>query len=53
MVTDQTKGEKKSGPQTDHEEKDLIYQLNDASISAETKIEIMQHAVAKWPQGVH
>ena len=50
MVTDQTKGEKKSGPQTDHEEKDLIYQLNNASILAETKIEIMQCAVAKCPK---
>ena len=47
MVTDQTKGEKESGPQTNHEEKDLIYQLNNASISAKTMIEIMQHAVAK------
>ena len=35
---DQTKGEKRSGPQTDHEEKDMIYQLNNASILAETKI---------------
>ena len=32
---DQTKGEKKSGPHTDHEEKDLICQLNNASILAE------------------
>ena len=46
---DQTKGEK-SGPQTDHEENDLIYQLNNASILAETKIEIVQHAVAKCPK---
>ena len=44
---DQTKGEKKSGPQNDQEEKGLIYQLNNASILAETKIEIMQCAVAK------
>ena len=47
---DQTKGEKKSGPQTDREEKDLIYQLNNASISAGTKIEIMQCAVGKCPK---
>ena len=47
---DQTKGEKKSGPQTDHEEKDLIYQLNNASILAETKIKIMQYAVDKCPK---
>ena len=50
MVTDQTKGEKKSGPQTDHEEKDSIYQLNNASILAQTKIEIMQCAVANAPR---
>ena len=47
---DQTKAEKKSGPQTDHEEKDLIYQINNTSILAGTKIEIMQHAAAKCPK---
>ena len=50
MVTDQTKGEKESGPHTDDEEKVLICQLNNASILAETKIEIMQCAVAKCPK---
>ena len=50
MVTDQTKGEKESGPHTDHEENDLICQLNSASILTETKIEIMQCAVAKCPK---
>ena len=47
MVTDQPKGEKESGPHLDNEEKDLIFQLKNASILAETKIEIMQCAVAK------
>ena len=47
---DQTKGEKESGPHTDDEEKDLICQLNNASILAETKIEIMQCVVAKCPK---
>ena len=53
MVTDQTKGEKKSGPHTSYErnnEKDLICQINNASILAETKMEIMQRAVAKCPK---
>ena len=50
MVTDQTKGERKSGPQTDHEENDFICQLNNAFIFAETKIEIKQCAVAKCPK---
>ena len=47
---DQTKGEQKSGPHTDDEGKVLICQVNNASILAETKIEIMQHAVAKCPK---
>ena len=44
---DQPKGEKESGPHLDNEEKVLILQLNNSSISAETKIELMQYAVAK------
>ena len=44
---DQTKGEKESGPHTDDEGKVLIFQLNNASILAKTKIEIMHCAVAK------
>ena len=47
---DQTKGERKSGPHTDDEEKDLIFQLDNASISVETKCEILQCAVAKCPK---
>ena len=47
---DQTKGEKKSGPYTDDEGKVLIHQLNNSSILAETKIEIMQCAVVKCPK---
>ena len=42
---DQTKGEEKSGPYTDYEgynEKGLIHQINNASILAELKMEIMQ-----------
>ena len=45
---DQTKGEKKSGPHTNDQEKDLICQLNNAFTSA--KIEIMQCTVAKCPK---
>ena len=44
MVTDQAKGEKKSGPHTENEEED------NASILVETKMEIMQQAVAKCPK---
>ena len=53
LITDQTKGEKKCGPHTDHEEikeENMICQINNASISAETKMEIMQSAVAKCPK---
>ena len=42
VVTDQAKEERKSGPHTNIEGKDLIYQINYASISAETKMEIRQ-----------
>ena len=44
---DQPKGEIESGPHPDNEEKALILQLKNASILAETKIKIMQCAVAK------
>ena len=39
LVMDQTRGDKKSGPHTNHEEKekDLICQINNAPILAETK----------------
>ena len=47
MVTDQPKGESESGPHPNNEEKALIFQLKNASISAETNIKIMQHAGAK------
>ena len=50
MVTDQPKGEIESGPHPDNEEKALILQLKNASILAETKIKIMQWAVAKCPK---
>ena len=46
---DQSKGEIVSGPQG-YEENSLIVQLRNTSISAETKIEIMQCAVAKCPK---
>ena len=46
----QTKGELKSSPHTGYEENNLICQINNASILAETKIEIMQGAVAKCPK---
>ena len=49
MVTDQPKGENVSGPH-DYEENSLIIQLRNTSILAETKMEIMQCAVAKCPK---
>ena len=39
-----------SGPHHTNEENSLIVQLRNASILAETKMEIMQHAVAKYPK---
>ena len=50
MVTNQPKGESESGPDPTNEEKSLISQLKNASIFAETKIEIMQCTVAKCPK---
>ena len=47
---DQPKGESESGPHHTNEEKSLIVQLRNASILAETKMEIMQCAVAKCPK---
>ena len=47
---DQSKGENVSGPHHDYEENCLMIQLRNTSISAETKMEIMQHAVAKCPK---
>ena len=47
---DQPKGESESGPHPTNEEKGLICQLQNASISTETKIKIMQCAVAKCPK---
>ena len=47
---DQPKGESESGPHPTNEEKSLIFQLRNASILAETKIQIMQCAVAKCPK---
>ena len=47
---DQPKGESESGPHPSNEEKSLIFQLENASILADTKIEIMQRAVAKCPK---
>ena len=44
------KGVRKSGPHIDYEENSLIHHINNASISAETKKEIMQWAVAKCPK---
>ena len=47
---DQPKGESESGTHPTNEEESLICQLRNASILAETKIEIMQCAVAKCPK---
>ena len=47
---DQPKGESESGPHPTNEDKSLIFQLKNASILAETNIEIMQCAVAKCPK---
>ena len=49
MATDQSKGEIVSGTHG-YEESSLIIQLRNTSISAETKMEIMQRAVAKCPK---
>ena len=49
MATDQSKGEIVSGPHG-YEEQCLKIQLQNTSISAETRMEIMQHAVAKCPK---
>ena len=49
MATDQSKGEIVSGPHG-YEESSLIVQLRNTSILAETKMEIMQCAVAKCPK---
>ena len=46
---DQSKGEIVSGPHK-YEEECLKIQLRNTSISAETKMEIMQRAVAKCPK---
>ena len=50
LAMDQPKGESESGPHPSNEEESLICQLRSASILAETKIKIMQHAVAKCPK---
>ena len=47
---DQSKGENVSGPHHDYEENCLKIQLRNTSISAKTKMEIMQRAVAKCPK---
>ena len=47
---DQPKGESVSGPHPINEENSLMMQLRNASILAETKMEIMQCAVAKCPK---
>ena len=49
MAMDQSKGEIVSGPHG-NEENSLIIQLRNTSILAETKMEIMQRAVAKCPK---
>ena len=49
MAMDQPKGEIVSGPHA-YEENCLSIQLRNTSISAEMKMEIMQHAVAKCPK---
>ena len=46
---DQSKGEDVSGPH-EYEEQCLKIQLQNTSISAETRVEIMQCAVAKCPK---
>ena len=47
---DQAKAESESGPHPTNEEESLICHLRNASILAETKMEIMQCAVAKCPK---
>ena len=50
MVMHQPNGKNVSGPHHDHEENSLIIQLRNATILAETKMEIMQCAIAKCPK---
>ena len=47
---DQPKGESESGPHHTNGKKRLIFQLRNTSTLAETKMEIMQCAVAKFPK---
>ena len=47
---DQPKGENVSGPHHNYKENCLKIQLRNTSILAKTKMEIMQHAVAKCPK---
>ena len=47
---DQTKGQKKSGLHTNNDGNNLICEINNASILAETKMEIIEWAVAKCPK---
>ena len=47
---DKPEGESKSGPHHTNKEKCLMVQLRNASISAKTKMEIMQCAVASCPK---
>ena len=47
---DQAVGVNKSGPHKYSYEEDLIWSIHNASISAATKLEIMQHAVARSPK---
>ena len=43
-------GVNESGPHKFTYEEELIWSIHNASISARTKLEIMQHAVAKSPK---
>ena len=47
---DQPNGDSESCPHPTNEEKSFIFQFRNASILAETKMEIMQCAVAKCPK---
>ena len=46
---DQAAGAKRSGPHTNYEE-ELIHSIPNASILAETTLEIMQHTITKSPR---
>ena len=46
---DQAAGAKRSGPHTNYQE-EMVQYIHNASILAQTKLEVMQHTVSKSPR---